>query len=343
MALRSMVQQKHDNNFDLIRVIAATQVFIAHVFPAFGYNGQLIKFIDTFPGVPVFYFISGYLIACSYENIGIKGKKLIFYKKRVLRIFPGLYFATFFSISLLVISGYLTHVSFTWNNLLIFLAAQLTFFQFYTPDFLRNYGVGSFNGITWTLFVELQFYILYPYLQRFRDSYLIILLVISLLINMLSMHLNDGSIYFKLLNLSLMPWLYMFLTGILLYRKNYLLQKMVSKGAKLVPLLLVLYFILYHYFTLIGLGGGNKLNPICFFILVYIVSIFAFYRKCSFTDVDLTYGIYLYHMSFINFFIYKNMFDTAITFLIIIIFTLFLSYLSYIFIESRFMNLHPKI
>lgn len=58
------------NNFDLLRLLAATQVAILHItthlktpFPE-----QVVNILEWFPGVPIFFAISGYLIAMSYDR-----------------------------------------------------------------------------------------------------------------------------------------------------------------------------------------------------------------------------------------------------------------------------------
>jgi len=40
--------------------------------------------------------------------------------------------------------------------------AQLSVAQFYNPGFMRSYGTGILNASTWTISIELQFYILVP-------------------------------------------------------------------------------------------------------------------------------------------------------------------------------------
>ena len=53
------------NNFDLIRLLAAMQVAVSHA------NGHLeselsIPLLSYFPGVPIFFLVSGFLICLSY-------------------------------------------------------------------------------------------------------------------------------------------------------------------------------------------------------------------------------------------------------------------------------------
>ena len=62
------------NNFDLIRLCAATQVIILHaadhlrLFQVSGTVGAIVSVIGFFPGVPTFFFISGFLISKSWES-----------------------------------------------------------------------------------------------------------------------------------------------------------------------------------------------------------------------------------------------------------------------------------
>ncbi len=61
------------NNFDLIRLFAAFQVALVHVFHIMeietAWVGSFIlHLLYLFPGVPIFFFISGFLISRSYEN-----------------------------------------------------------------------------------------------------------------------------------------------------------------------------------------------------------------------------------------------------------------------------------
>ena len=84
---------KRDNNFNLIRFIAASLVLFGHSFPVVGgpkIEEPLWNAIEmTFPSIAVdsFFVISGFLIASSFFS----RKKLIAYIwARILRIYPAL-------------------------------------------------------------------------------------------------------------------------------------------------------------------------------------------------------------------------------------------------------------
>ena len=61
-----------NNNFNLIRLFAALQVAIVHSAGYLNIDIQYLKFLDLFPGVPIFFFISGFLIIKSFK----KNKKI---------------------------------------------------------------------------------------------------------------------------------------------------------------------------------------------------------------------------------------------------------------------------
>ena len=138
------------NNFDLIRLFAASQVAITHTSFHFGITGWIIDLLELFPGVPVFFFISGYLIYGSYENQKNKDRPLLqFYKNRFLRLYPALFGVMTFSLVAFFATGYLSQVDFEVRNLIVWFVAGSAGLQF-TPSFLNGYGTGSVNGSLWT-------------------------------------------------------------------------------------------------------------------------------------------------------------------------------------------------
>ena len=93
-----------NNNFNLIRLFAALQVAIVHSASYLDINLQFLQFLNLFPGVPIFFFISGYLIIKSFRN---SYKLKNFFYNRILRIYPGLYFCFFITVISIIISQYL--------------------------------------------------------------------------------------------------------------------------------------------------------------------------------------------------------------------------------------------
>jgi len=57
------------NNFDLLRILAATQVLYFHTIFHLKIDAPSWTLVfQYFPGVPIFFVISGYLVSASYER-----------------------------------------------------------------------------------------------------------------------------------------------------------------------------------------------------------------------------------------------------------------------------------
>lgn len=80
-----------DNNFNLIRFLAATLVLYSHSFPLSGTPGEPLERLAGFSlghlGVDVFFVISGFLVTGSLLS---KSRLRSFLRARVLRIYPAL-------------------------------------------------------------------------------------------------------------------------------------------------------------------------------------------------------------------------------------------------------------
>ncbi len=150
-----MAEISRQNNFDLIRLCAALQVAIIHGIyhlevDSTGY-GMIQSILNYFPGVSIFFIISGFLVTQS--ALRLRENVCYYIANRFLRIYPALWGGLLISIIMVIFSapkiifGDLVHFT-------IWLFAQLTFVQFYNPDFLRSYGVGVINGSLWTIIVD---------------------------------------------------------------------------------------------------------------------------------------------------------------------------------------------
>ncbi len=344
------------NNFDLIRLFAAAQVAHYHVFFIMGveiadWHWAIIRFLSLFPGVPVFFFISGFLISKSWE----KSSGLHHYAiNRILRIYPALILAVSLSFLLIHISGYVAQVRPGLGELVLLFLAKASFVQFYNPDFMRAYGDGVMNGSLWTITVELQFYCLAPLLywvlkRCFRistNTVLLILIGLFLCINMVFHQLHaqwHDQVLYKLVGVSFAPWFYMFLLGVWFQRNFDFFHRLLAGRFLLCLALYIPLAILARY---LGAGFGNAVNPIVFALLAILV-FSAAYSHIDLSNkvlrgTDISYGVYIYHMPFVNYLLYTGYFSGYAAGLAAAAATLLMAILSWFLVERNALKLKPK-
>jgi peptidoglycan/LPS O-acetylase OafA/YrhL len=327
------------NNFDLLRLLAATEVIVDH------YTEHLnialshfdIKLLNLFPGVPVFFVISGYLISASYErNNNLKD----YFRNRALRIYPGLWACIF--VSIIIIS--LTGVSFLNKQALAWLPAQLVGF-IYTPHFLSNYGFGSYNGSLWTIPIELQFYIVLPICYKLipkdKINYFLFGLLILFIGFNFAWQINlEMNMIFKLIRYSFIPHFYVFLIGVLLQRlRLYKSSWIYNKGLYWVVGYVALSLLLFDY-----------INPVIFSLLYTIGLAFTLLslaytlptlsKKLLRTN-DISYGIYIYHGLILTVIVQLKL-TNQINILEVMVATFIMAFLSWILIEKPFIQRKKK-
>ncbi len=344
------------NNFDLIRLLAALQVAITHAIPWLGIeytNSVTFLILSFFPGVPIFFFVSGFLISKSYENKFSLGE---YVKNRLLRIFPALIICIFISIIGVYLTGYVTSKGFSIGETMLWILSRIFFIQSYANKFEQQFTANSLNPSLWTIPIEIQFYALVPiiyYLLSLSKSSkknlnLIIMIFVFMVFHIIRFNFDNqnlDNLFFKLFRISFAPWLWMFLVGVF-FQKNFRMLHQLLSGK-------VLYcfpiYILTSYFLVVQLGWriDNGINPISFVNLSILIFSFAY----SFTTLsekilnrnDISYGIYIYHMPIVNILIYCG-YTAKIAFMIIaILISILLAVLSWIFIEKNSLKLkgHP--
>lgn len=300
------------NNFDLIRLIAATQVILGHTVEHLQLTGPLqhawSSWVGWFPGVPIFFVISGFLISLSFEH---NPELSSYLRNRFLRIYPALWVCAAVSAgTILVLYPHARLVS--WEQLLLWASAQLTIGQSYNPGWLRGYATGVANGSLWTIPVELQFYLLVPLgyaglrLERGRGTARLLALGAAfVLLNRMyvgAMPALHDHTAFKLAGATFVPFFYMFLVGVLIQR-NFPRVRWLFEGTLWYWLAIyVATNLVLHVFGLTV--QGNYINPLSALVLAGVVMAAA-YTRPSVSELllrgnDISYGAYLYHMVVIN-------------------------------------------
>ncbi|MGL5758851.1 acyltransferase family protein [Plesiomonas sp.] len=329
------------NNFDMLRLFAAYQVALGHALEHFDLGR--IPLSSYFPGVPIFFSISGFLISASWERNNSFGGYI---KNRFLRIYPALWFCFLLSVSIVSLTYKFNVFSFSFFKWSL---AQLTVGQFYNPDFFRSYGVGVINGSLWTIPVEIQFYLLIPIIYftlnkvRWNNLVFISLVIALSIINHLRYSLQNeyGDILtFKLFSVTVIPYLNMFLFGVFLQRNICIVSRFLSNKFLY---WLALYIVSIFITERLGMrNAGNAINPISALLLTLVVISAAYSYTGKLSNIlkgnDISYGIYIYHMVFINFILSANIFSSEVSVVIAMLLTTTTAFLSWRLLEKPMLS-----
>ncbi|MFH1980804.1 MAG: acyltransferase [Pseudomonadota bacterium] len=156
-----------NNNFNLIRFLAAAMVMLSHSYPLTGNSGEPLSRLGLsygFVAVDAFFVISGFLVTGSLFN---RADTLSFIRSRCLRIFPALVVCNLVCIGVvgllftrLPLVDYLKQgqlLRYFVNNTLLVLGPLQSWLPGVFMDIPFRYTV---NGSLWTLPHELRLYLL---------------------------------------------------------------------------------------------------------------------------------------------------------------------------------------
>lgn len=340
------------NNFDLIRLLAAIEVVFIHAIHHLKIDGWPKLFADQvivhFPGVPIFFTVSGFLIFWAFDR---KPNLKQYFINRILRLYPALYVCLLITIALLLINSSLLLLS--DKGFYLWIAAQTTFFQFYTPESVRFWGVGTPNGSLWTITVELQFYLMVPiiyYLIKCQKSnkVLILFFLISLVLNFLVASLTENSLT-KLFFVSVTPYLFNFLIGTISYIYWEKLRDFIENKFLIWLSIYLIYCVFFGNFLGFDLRTYALTNILQVFsqILLGILTLsFAF----SFNNLsqktlkhnDISYGVYIYHMLVVNSFVSLALLEKTIYLTLVLAITIIMATISWVFIEKPALRLKNR-
>ena len=339
-----------ENNFDLIRLIAAFQVMLFHYYTHLHFSSVIINgavlLSRCFSGIIILFTVSGFLIFASFDNSpDLKN----YFRNRFLRVYPGLWVSLLFTVGALVAFGYVKSTNYYSQQFLSWLATQASFLQFYTPDMLRGFGVGTPNGSLWTIPVEISFYIFVPVIfwlfvktRLSRNLLLLVLIMLSVAYNLYYQQYKFQpvrSTLVKLMGVNLAPYLFYFLLGALTYTNWHRIEKWYrDKGL----LWLVIYLFYYLVFCIwLKKFSLSYWTGIYHFIAVILlsqttISLAFSYRTLS-TKIlrhnDISFGLYIYHMPVINVLLVLGYGGHDVTFILALILSLVFAVWSWKFVE----------
>ena len=288
-----------ENNLDWLRLLFALQVTLHHV--TLHFEAYLPKIVKNFPGVPAFFFVSGFLVYASYQNA--PGRQYV--RNRLLRIYPAL-------IAVTLGGAAVTLVALGWAALAErpgvyagWIAAQLTLGQAYNPNLFRDVGVGVMNGSLWSITVELIFYACVPLAalaeKRLRQAIWLLALV-SFAIFAIGPRVFVEPVYrqktlYDIIALTPLAWGWMFCVGILA-AKHF---QTIRPYLRFAPLLIIPMALMIEFGSgLLFKPIGNRLGVVYFLCYAGLILWGAFWLPYRRLPFDLSYGAYVWHMPVVN-------------------------------------------
>jgi peptidoglycan/LPS O-acetylase OafA/YrhL len=294
---------RSSNNFDLIRLIAASTVIVTHSYALTG-KGHSDPLGDITSGalsfshlaVAIFFTVSGYLITQSaFTTKTWKG----YMWRRFLRIWPGLItvlFLTSFVLGPIVTSKKLIEYftdSLTFNHLL----SSLLYIKSYDlPGVFETNPVRGVNGSLWTLSYEFTLYIVV--ILSFKAGMLkdrktlltiwIFMFIFRIFLGHKYFWYNYSIVY--LLNQNMMylyEWSFYFLSGMIFF----------MYVEKLKPQTWIFLVLIMAYIIFAWKQSSDTLRILNYVVVLYSLFYFSF-KKSAFPKLsewgDFSYGMYIY-------------------------------------------------
>jgi peptidoglycan/LPS O-acetylase OafA/YrhL len=308
----------------LIRILLAISVIIAHSNPIFG-----LSLIGGRLAVEIFFVISGFYMALILtEKYNKKNNYKLFLSNRLLKIFP-----TYYLILLACLIFQLTYVFilkrpdippffdpkinkslfsiiFLITSNLIILGQDLSLFMginkntgnlYFTSNFRSsNPPLYDFMFINqaWTLALEIIFYSMAPFINKFKNRYLLLIMAISLAIRFTLYHFGFNQD----------PWTYrffpseifFFVSGIVSYRLYKLIQNIEINPKILISIYsLYLSFIIFYQFIP---HNRTKQTLLFFFTIILLPLFFKLSKNIKLDSLigELSYPVYICHFLIID-------------------------------------------
>lgn len=345
---------KYNNNFNILRLLAAYMVLSGHMSVLMGRTPTTILSSPIHElGIFTFFLIGGYLITKSY----LSDPDILRYSiKRIFRIFPAL--ITFLIFAVFVSGVFLSTLSwkefFVHPQTVLYMICNIVLCPAYAlPGVFENNPVSSaVNGSLWTLPVEMAMYILIPIMLnltgiRKQRKYGKIVYVIVTIIMVISGQVKRivfpqyalvvyGTDWGAALNI--IPYYFIgSMFAVCVSEKKYNLQRA----------------IILFLFCIVATGNFGVDGILLVLALPYLIFSLAFATNPNFSKVmqkhEISYGIYLYGFFVQQILLYifnvkmELELEGIIYLILSFIFTMVLAYFSSIFVEEPLGKVGTKI
>ncbi len=287
------------NALDVFRLVATLQVFLGHIISHFLMTDPPFDAVYFVRGVPILFVLCGFLAAKSLEGKDTKR----WWFSRAVRILPAFWVCIIVNTVIILI---IYETKPTFLEAAVYGVTQFCGLNFYTGDWLRGYGTGVPNGVLWTIPVQIQFFILAPFIARFlkkKNNLLwslgtvLGLTAVSILCEQLSPYLPE--IVSKLIGVTVLPYLYFLVLGMVGWYHRDAIIPFLRKYKWIVLVAYVGWKLMEIYLAFPHVLDGVLYNTVTTLLMGALIFAFAFSFNWR-MKLDLTYGFYLYHMIFIN-------------------------------------------
>ena len=330
----------YQKEFDIFRAISVILVILFHL------NDDLFFF--GFVGVDIFFVVSGFVITQSlfnyYSVSGYNGFITNFFFRRIKRIYPALLLVLIVSILIyFLIIPYGDH-QFLWTSksLLFSIFGLSNIYFFKNIDSFDYFNLENTTPFlhTWSLGVEEQFYILYPFLLIFflKTKINLVFLKILFLVLMFSslfIFLDQSSTISHFYLLPSRAW-ELLLGSILFLHRNSIQLNINSFKLNLNYLISIFLIILLFFYNFEKNIDYRHLVMLSIITLLLVFNFKRFKTKIIFENNliylgKLSYSLYLWHFPILFFISYYV--DGILRYILVLIITLILSHLSYNLVE----------
>lgn len=326
-----------NNSFDYFRMFSAVMIIIGHCVTHLKINIPFIGkiFIGSWIGLVCLFTLTGYLIPASLER---SSSNYEFLKRRALRLYPGLWTAFLISFLCVVFIGGAYGLKYNILDIILWALGQLTAFQFYTPEPISMYGVGNPNGALWTISMEIQIYIvimsIWKWLKKQKAFMWMILIFSSIIVNITFPLLEKivPLIVYKLLNVTFIPYMYIFLIGMFCFAKRNQILPYLVKWFWAIVMMYTGWFLANSLIFQLELGHYTNIIT---GLLTCLITISGGYKAGQHRiKNEISYGLYIYHMIIINAFVMFGFIGKLHYILIVVMVTWIIALLSNNLIEK---------